>query len=154
MYMYGRMCGMVCGKYSHVRILCVVCICLVSCVCVSISDVGSWRAVPICSMSMGHICDFCVLLSIYVVIDVDLGMWCKQCVLVYLYVMCVSCEVGQGTNVSWRAVLGSGEVLVCFEFPAKFSEVARSLSIRCRGIRGSVRALGLFSEEPTSSTPS
>lgn len=56
-------------------------------VCVSISNVGSWRAVPICSMSMVHICDFCVLLSIYVVIDVDLGMWCKQCVLVYLYVM-------------------------------------------------------------------
>lgn len=59
-------------------------------------------------MSMVHICDFRELLSIYVVIDVGLGMCCKQCVLVYLHVMCVSCEVGQGTNVIWRAVLGSG----------------------------------------------
>lgn len=55
---------------------------------------------------------------------------------------------------SWRVVFGSGEVLVCLGFPAKLSEVARLLSIRCRGIRGRVRGLGLFSEEPTSSTPS
>lgn len=54
------MCGMVYGKYSHVRISCVVCICLYVNAYMSISDVGSWRSVPTHSMGVVCVCDFCV----------------------------------------------------------------------------------------------
>lgn len=92
-------------------------------------------------------------------VDVDLGMWWKQCVLVCLCVMCVSCEVGQGESVSWRALLGSGR---CWGlvFPDELSEVAQakvivhSLWDQKRAVGTGSKGLGIFSQEPRFSTPS
>lgn len=53
-------------------------------------------------------------------------MWHKQCVLVCLYVMCVSRKVVQRESVSWKALLGNGEVLACLGFPGKLSEVVQA----------------------------
>lgn len=54
------MCGTVYGKYSHVRTSWVVCICLYVNVCVSVSDVRTWRSVPTHNMGVVCVCDFCV----------------------------------------------------------------------------------------------